>query len=102
MNGDTAVLTIMEDGRRYLYDPAVFRAVCAHELFSEERNMTPEEIKDVTLTALKPILVTACVVARYFNRDEQKPERVKNAVLDVELILKELGLADVTKAPVAK
>ncbi len=52
-----------------------------------------EEISDVTLTALKPVLVTAISCARYFNRDDgSKEERVRQSVADVELILKALGI----------
>lgn len=55
----------------------------------------------MNMTALKPAMCAAFVVARYFNRQESKPERIKQAVLDAELLLKELGIADPT-VPAAK
>ncbi len=52
-----------------------------------------EEISDVTLTALKPVLVTAICCARYFNRDDKpKQERIDQSVKDVDLILEALGI----------
>ncbi len=60
-----------------------------------------EEISDVTLTALKPILVVAVNCARYFAREDQsKEERVRQSVQDVDLVLKALGIG--AQAPAGK